>query len=213
MAQTLADLVTTTLADDFDRATWLGQCRQALLDGAGRAGRTGFLAVNEVEKTIVTAVSVNSYSMPSYTRLRSVFIGDDELEPTSKEIIDAQPDTPTAKPTMFTLYGNKILVYPTPNAVLTLKLNLLQSSATINDSDSVAAILGVPEDYLYVLVAYARSVLYGMTDDFEASQYWEGVWDRGRAEMKGTLAYRLQRRRRVPGISQSRWTGPVFRRP
>lgn len=212
-AQTLADLLTAALADDFATLQWQGVARQAILDGAGRLARTQFLPINEVDVVQNTTPLTDTYALPSMVRLRAIKFNGLPLDYVDKDTLDALGTTSNPTPRVFTVYGPNFIIRPVPTSIVALTLNILRTEGVISDGDPFASLSGIPEEYLGALVFYARSVLYGMTDDVDMSQFWEGKWNGMRLELKGTLAYRVQRRRRVVGISGSLDSGPVFRRP
>lgn len=216
MAQTLSDLLTLTLSNDFDAGVYSTPARQGILDAVGEVARNVRLAANEATTTITTVAGTQDYNVPAGTvRVLSVFDTqtDDPLEDITRVTLDDQPDS-RGRPTSYALYGGSLSLYPTPDQAYSLSLRYLRQGATpVADSDVVATVTGIPEDYLFGLVAYARARLFYLEDDAEMAAVWQGQWQQTVQKLKADVQRRdLSSVRRVPSM----WAGtpgPRFARP
>lgn len=216
MAQTLSDLLSLTLSNDFDASVYSTQARQAILDAVGEVSRNVRLPANETTSTITTVAGTAGYTLPTGA-VRVLSIIDpataDPLTDVGMSVLDDEPDT-RGRPSSYGLYGTSITLSPTPDQAYSLTLRYLRQGATpTSDSDVVATATGIPEDYLFGLVAYARGRLFLLEDDAEMAAVWQGQWQQALAKLKADVQRRdLSTVRRVPSM----WTGspsPRFVRP
>lgn len=219
MAQSFLDLQNSALSDDFDPGKYRVEARQAILDAIGEIARSTRLPANEATGTITTAAGTQDYALPSgasgTVRVLSLVDAqtDDPLTDITRAALDDTPDA-RGRPTSFALYASNVSLYPTPDQAYNFTLRYLRQGATpSNDSDMVAAVTGIPEDYLHALVAYARFRLFRKEDDWEAANYWEGQYRQTLQRLKADVQRRdVGAKRRVPGM----WAGepsPRFVRP
>lgn len=220
MPQTYADLQTQALFDDFDAGKYRSVARQAILDAIGEVARSLRLPANEATYTLPLTAGTATYTLPSdssgVVRILSVYDATNE-----NDLDDVNPDTfdsfatATGVPTAFMLYGSGVQLYPTPAAPLpTITVRYLKRGGVpLNDTDAMADVTGIPEDYLHGLVEYARHRLFRYEDDPDMSQFWLTQWQATLAKLRGDVQRRdVGRKRQIPGQSRSgAW--PSFTRP
>jgi hypothetical protein len=216
MAQTYADIQTQVLFDDFDASRYRSAAKQAILDAIGEVARQVRLPANETSQTLTLTSGTANYSVPAGVRLTEVYDSgvDQTLSEVSEEWLDTQPDS-TGRPVVFALYGSSLTLYPTPDSAtypITVRY-LKQGSVPVNDNDQMAAVTGIPEDYLHGLVEYARARLFRYEDDPDMSAFWDSRWQDTLRKLKGDLQRRnTGRRRQIPGMFAAQ-PGPRFARP
>jgi hypothetical protein len=216
MAQTYADIQTQTLFDDFDASKYRATAKQAILDAIGEVARQVRLPANETSQFLTLVSGTGSYTVPTGVRLIEVFDSDVDspLSEISQQWIDDQPDS-RGRPAVFALYGQSLTLYPTPDSAaypITVRY-LKQGAVPVSDTDQMAAVTGIPEDYLHGLVEYARARLFRYEDDPDMSAFWLGQWQDTLRKLKGDMQRRnTGRRRQVPGMFATT-PGPRFARP
>lgn len=216
MAQTYADIQTQVLFDDFAESKYRSAAKQAILDAIGEVARQVRLPANETSQSLTLISGTGTYSIPTGVRLIEVFDSDLDgpLAEVSQQWIDDQPDS-RGRPAVFALYGQGLTLYPTPDSAaypITVRF-LKQGAVPANDTDGMAAITGIPEDYLHGLVEYARARLFRYEDDPDMSTFWDSQWQATLRKLKGDMQRRnIGRRRQVPGMFATT-PGPRFARP
>jgi hypothetical protein len=216
MAQTYADIQTQVLWDDFSQDKYRSAARQAILDAIGEVARQVRLPANETSQALTLTSGTGSYSVPTGVRLIEVFDSDidEPLAEVSQQWIDDQPAS-NGRPAVFALYGQNLTLYPTPDSAaypITVRY-LRQGNVPANDNDPMAAVTGIPEDYLHGLVEYARARLFRYEDDPDMSTFWDAQWQATLRKLKGDMQRRnTGRRRQVPGMFATT-PGPRFARP
>jgi hypothetical protein len=216
MAQTLGDLVTAALMNDFDRTTYGVAAKQAIMDGAADIGNTITVPADVKVATLTYTNGSNSVTLPStIRRIDSVTDSDgNDLTEVSTAWLDENINdrgTPTA-------YANggalQILVWPTPNANGSLTLRYVNSFdvTSIVDTGQMASLTGIPEEYLRALVSFARARLFALEDDPDMAAFWRAEYDRDIQRMKADVQFRSRGRRQRRSI-WTRQSYPVFRLP
>lgn len=88
------------------------------------------------------------------------------------------------RPYVYTVIGNKLTLYPTPNAAYPFTLRYWRLPADmINDTDQPE----IPVQYQENLIPYAMAKAFNREDDWQAAQVWEGKWERSILKMRGEV--------------------------
>src|SRR3954447_742379 len=204
MAQTFADLQIQTLHDDFNADKYRSTARQAILDAIGEVARQVRLPANETSQSLTLVSGTGAYTLPTGGRLVEVFPSqiDEPLAEVSQQWIDDQPDS-RGRPAVFALYGQHLTLHPTPHSAsypVTVRY-LKQGNVPGNDTDQMASVTGIPEDYLHGLVEYARARLFRYEDDPDMSAFWLAQWQDTLRKLKGDMQRRnVGRHRQIPGM-------------
>lgn len=94
---------------------------------------------------------------------------------------DAQEAT-TGRPTAYTVVGNQITLYPSPDAAYGLSLRYWRLPADMSaDGDKPE----IPVQYHEILIAYAMNKAYLRENDYQAAGVWKAEWEAGIAKMRG----------------------------
>lgn len=218
MSQTFAQLQDLALHDDFDRGRYQGRARQAILDAVGEVFRNVRLPGAESSYTVPVAAGTASYNLPaspSSVRILSVYTPEtsDPLEEVPQEWIDDQPPA-TGTPSTFSLYGNQIVLFPTPDSANhTVTIRFLRTGGSPNDSDDMEIVTGIPDTYLRMLVDYARAEMFALEDDQEMWQFWRSKFDNQLFKLRADVQRRdVGRKHQIPGMFAVSG-GPRFQRP
>lgn len=90
----------------------------------------------------------------------------------------------TGRPTAYTVVGDQITLYPSPDAAYGLSLRYWRLPADMSaDGDEPE----IPAQYHEVLVSYAMMKAYARENDYQASRFWKEEWDAGVAKMRGEV--------------------------
>jgi hypothetical protein len=206
MPQTLSDLQTLALSDDFDATKYGGRARQAILDAISEVARSLRLPSSEASYTVPTTAGVADYQLPSdFIRALGLYRTADDVRLYEQTTDEAdQNEASTGLPYAYSVYGTTLTLYPTPNASTALRLRYLKEPNQPAQTDAVASTTGIPESYLDMLVSYARAKLFRFEDDPEMSQFWYAEFRRELGRMRGDLSYDPASRRQIPNFNLRR---------
>lgn len=217
MPKTLSSLTAEALHDDFDASKYTTTAQSAIQDGLKRIARTVDLPLLRTSTTITLVSGTPNYALPSdFAYLRSVTEAGTgrALSPMTEGIdeydrfAEATP-VPTGKPLEYLVEGSELLLSPKPNAAGTLRVRYNRLPAEL--SDSVYLSSAMPEDYGYLVVAYARARLFRFEDDPEMAEYWQGQFDTWLPRLRVDLQGQHRTVERVGGYLGN--TPPTFHRP
>jgi hypothetical protein len=219
MAQTYGDLQTQALSDDFNSTKYLSVAKQAILDAVGEVARQVRLPFNEATYNLPLVNGTASYTLPAGAtapvRILSVYdaTNHDPLAEVEPDVLDDLAPM-NGRPQIFALYNTQVTLYPTPNVTPTITVRYLKiGGAPTSDTDVMATVTGIPEDYLHGLVEYARHRMFRLEDDAEMSAFWKNEWQETLRKLKGDVQRRdVGRKRQVPGMWQNQ-PGPRFIAP
>lgn len=148
--------------------------------------RKGNFRLNSLTEDFPTVASTSAYTLPSdFLKLASVFNADDNdpLVPVTLEEYDDLDDS-SGKPYHYTVDGNDLVLYPTPDAAYNITLRYYNTSVELAaDTDEP----NLPEDYHYLLEHYALWRAYMAEHDFEAAEYHRGIFEKDLVEVVGEL--------------------------
>lgn len=212
MARTLGDLATEALHDDFDATKYGTRARQAINDALSEVNRHVELPAAQRQTTIAVAAGTAAYTLPAdVARLRSIAFERRLLDELTPAALDEISTTARGTPTGYVVLGSDLTLLPTPNVAGTLTLRYRQDLAAIAaDGTDVGTI--IPEDYAWILVAYARARLFSLEDDQEMSNFWQARWLEGLGKLRGDVQLRVDTGVRQVG-DRRRPTRPRFARP
>jgi hypothetical protein len=216
MAQTLSDLVTATLMNDFDRTTYIAAAKQAILDGAADVGNQIALDYDFKQTTLTYTNGTNLVALPAtIRRVESITdLNGNLLTEVDTAWIDGNPND-RGLPTAYAMgMGPQVFVWPTPNSNGTLTLRYVNSFdvSTIPDAGLMVAFTHIPEEYLRALVSFARARLFALEDDPDMAAFWRAEYDRDIGRMKADVQFRSRGRRQRRSI-WTRQSYPVFKLP
>jgi hypothetical protein len=107
-------------------------------------------------------------------------------------------------PEMYTLYGNELWLFPTPNSTESLEVRYIKTAPILKVESDVPLL---DKDYLHLLVDYAVERAFKAEDDIEAATAW-------RTRYKEDLdAYATDKQWRIvdrPRILDGSWTGSGY---
>lgn len=164
-------------------------------------------------ETITLVPSTYSYALPSdFARMldvqypvlntRLVWVDPQDYDMSNVTQVFGPPAT-------YTLYQSNLLLFPNPTHADDIVLRYMKVPATlVNDSD-------VPElnsNYLHLLVRYAAIRAFEAEDDYEAAQYFQGVYEKQLDQYASDVQLReVDRPRQIDGtwsfgsVSRSPW--------
>jgi hypothetical protein len=200
MAQTFLMVQNAALGDDFNES-YRTQVKQAINDALDKIARNAHLGKLETSYQPAIAVGTAAYDLPvADVRLRSVFdtLTRTPLTEVDQEDIDTAP-VQVGVPWAYAQYAGQIVFYPTPSTARSITVRYLMRVTDLSaDTDVVAT--SVPEEYVNMLISFARSRLFAWQDDPEMSAFWLAEWNRELAELRADAQRRsLRRVRQVPG--------------
>jgi hypothetical protein len=209
VTQTLLGLATDALHDDFDTTKYATRAKGFVATAVDMVYRTTSLARGDYSSSQTLAAGAGSLSVAvTGLRVSSVSLTDTgELlnEVPADDLVAAQAAATAAhgRPRLYALTGlgpttagSSVLFYPVPVAAVTVEITGRYVPTRLSaDSDVVP----LPDDYLDIPVAYARGELFALEDDPQMSQFWMDKY-RGRlSDLRGDLAQRSMRNRRIAG--------------
>lgn len=219
MPRTLADIQNEVFFDEFDPnkmvnglsyrslvSTWINEAAQHI-------SREVQLPQLEVKQSTPVTAGTAEVPLPSDLQVLTAVIGTNtKLREVGIEEIDDSPAS-TGVPQQFAIYGTSLVLYPTPSASTTLTIRYEAGLSDFSAIDS-STVLPFPEDFLDMLVHYARMRAFAMEDDFEASTFHQRWWDAGLARMRSQVQTRSRgRTRQIRGNMADYYTRPRFRFP
>lgn len=90
----------------------------------------------------------------------------------------------SGRPTAYTVVGDQITLYPSPNGSYGLSLRYWRlPQDMVADGDEPE----IPAQYHEVLIAYAMQKAYARENDWSASRFWKEEWEAGVAKMRGEV--------------------------
>lgn len=90
--------------------------------------------------------------------------------------------TTSGRPTAYTVAGDQITLWPTPDAAYGLSLRYWRLPADmVADGDEPE----IPAQYHEVLIAYAMNKAYLRENDYQAAATWKAEWEAGVLKMRG----------------------------
>jgi hypothetical protein len=213
VGQTLNDLVSQALSQDFSASTYKSVAQQAIRDALTLVARE--IDMPSLQGTWTPTLVAGTADYPLVAddvRILSAFDADTRapLTELSRESLDAQT-TGRGRPWAYAIYNGVLTVSPTPDQTYPLTFRYSKDMAALTDSSDVSAY--VPDGYLNMLVAFARHRLFRLEDDAQMSQFWRGEFDRDFARLRSDIQRGSRNRvRRVPGMFR-RPRGVRFQRP
>jgi hypothetical protein len=149
------------------------------------------------------------YALPSdFLRMQDVFYPElvMRLKPKDQQQFDSTaPAKFEGPPEIYTLYGNELWVFPTPNSSTdTLELRYIKN-APVLVAESDKPLLN--KNYLHLLVQYAVARAFEAEDDAEAAQAHIGRYKSDLAQFATDVQYRIVDR---PRILDGTWVGAGY---
>lgn len=161
---------------DQDIIRWINDAQEEI-------GRTNE-GLMETTGSTDTVLDQSEYDMPAdFSVLRSLRYKGYRLKPLSlaefNEYLDgfAEPTIASGTPEVFTVWENKITLFPKPNESITDGLTILyikHPAAVANLADS----LSLPQKYHNSIVTYCLQQAYEMDEDFQKAQLKEGKFNK-----------------------------------
>lgn len=212
--RTFSDLVAEALHDDFDPVKYTTKAGEAINDALQEVARRVPVPALRSSTTITAVPGTAAYSLPSdFLFLRSVVDTSTGYSLTDIEQIEdydeARYPTSSGVPTHFIVQGSQVLLSPTPSDARSFIVRYQSSPADIAGTTLISTL--IPDDYAYLLVAFARARLFRFEDDPQMGDYWQAQFETSLAKLRGDLSRRTRRIRRVGDRRVVRpW--PSFRR-
>jgi hypothetical protein len=209
--RTFRELQDEVLSDDFTDRDF---AKRAINDALADIARQTHEPLLEATYTLTTVKGTASYSQPT-DMVRLLAIVDPQrswmLDDVGVQAID-ELVVSQGRPTVFAQYAGKFLLAPTPDGVYSLTVRYSAQAGYLSDDNS--AVIGtIPDEYAYMVVAFARARAFAKEDDVQMAQFWRGEYERDLLRLKADVGRRdASRVRRVPGMWHTR--RPVtFREP
>lgn len=214
MARTFLNLQDEVLLDEFDATKYRSLVKTWLNEAAQHVSREVQLPQLETELVFTQAAGSPVVTVPTgmqvLTSIRQTLTGRKLME-VSIDDVDAWA-TQVGVPSSYALYGASIILSPTPAASVQLSMRYEGGLPDLSSSDDTQP-LGFPEDFMDVLVFYARMRAFAMEDDIEMSTFHRGLWEAGLSRMRSQMQLRSRgRTRQVPGMLRQ-GSRPRFNRP
>lgn len=219
MPRTFTDLQNEVFFDEFDpNKTVNGLSYRTLVtnwinEAAQHISREVQLPQLELTQSTPVSAGVSTVALPGDIQVLTAVIGDSGRlhQVDISEIDDAEDSTGT--PTQFAIYGSNLELYPTPSSSTTLTIRY-EASLTDLTLTSGTSTLAFPDDFLDLLVHYARMRAFAMEDDFEASTFHQRWWEAGLARMRNQIQLRSRGHvRQIKGMMHDQHLRPRFQRP
>lgn len=214
MGQTLNDVVNQALSNDFEPSVYKSTAQQAIRDALADLARSIDLPSLQGTWTPTVTAGSASLTLPSDDlRVLSAFDGSSHtvLTEVGQDYID-QSAPATGRPTAYAVYGSSATLYPTPDRSYPLTFRYARNVGTISDTTDLSTL--IPNEYVNVLVAFARHRLFRLEDDSAMSQFWRGEYDRDKLRMKADIQRGDRNRiRQIPGPYAATRSTPRFMRP
>lgn len=218
MARTYLELQAEALHDDFDPIKYRTYVKRWINDALRKIARRSNIPELQGLTQLTLVAGTAAYGLPADSlRVVSVFdatVGEDRgpLEETTQVDIDALP-VASGTPFAFAVHAGKIVLYPTPDrSTYQLFVRYLRNAAElVNDTDTVVA--SMPDDYVDLLVTYARSRLYRAEDDQATAAALKAEFEDELGRMRADVQHPSRRRKRTGGMFTGSGAVPAFRRP
>lgn len=159
--------------------TWLNQAQRRLVIESE-------IRTQEESETITTSAALGTYALPAnFSRTIDLFNSETHELLTKLEVKDYDSlPTSSGRPYGYATIGTNILLYPVPDGVYSHTLRFWKLPPDMSaDSDTPE----IPAQYQELLIAFAMQKAFMREDDFQASQVWQAVWEKGVLKMRGEV--------------------------
>ena len=227
MPVTFADLQTEVFSDEFDPTKYRTFVKRWLNEAAQKVSREVQIGSLEQGQLLGPLSWTGSKPYVTYQELADATGGSLLIEQmlhvvTPDGPIDEVPyiDLAAAQltspavgtPEIWAVFNDTLHLYPTPRSGTQVSI-IYRRSPTDFSALSDSATVPWPEDFLDVLVNYARSKCFAMEDDPEMANFYMGWYQQGVAQMRARLQTRTKNNvRQIQGQIVDSWY-PRFRRP
>lgn len=201
--RTFLEMQNECLHDDFDPVKYRPYVKIWLNEALHRLRRRLRMAKNEAVSAVTTISGTDTYSLPSDCvrahELRSTVTNDRYvLTEAPIEDFDARGSTENGKPLEWALYAGSIVLWPTPDGAYALQLRYDSDAASMSADTDVP---GIDDDYVDVLVSYARSKAFRAEGDIEMARALMDDYRVGVAEAANDLNHQSRPKvRQVQGM-------------
>jgi hypothetical protein len=214
VGQTLNDIVNEALSNDFDSSVYKSATQQAVRDALADLARSVDLPSLQGTWTPTVTPGEATLTLPlDDVRILSAFDGEShvELSEVGQDYIDESTPA-TGRPVVYAVFGQSATLYPTPDRSYPLTFRYSRNMAQVVDTTDLSAF--VPDEYLNMLVSFARHRLFRLEDDTTMSQFWRAEYDRDKLRLKADVQRGDRNRvRQVPGPYATARSTPRFMRP
>jgi hypothetical protein len=138
-----------------------------------------------------TSVGVATYALPAdFARLYGLTTvdGNQDTIPLFQEVImdfQTRPDA-SGQPSQYTVIGNNLHLWPTPDAAYSMKLRYYKLPALLTEPNDEPEI---PSEYHHLLVSYALWHCYERENDYQSAQYHKARFDEDLMKARGEVQY------------------------
>lgn len=183
---TFLELQEEVLSHQFSAAKYRDLVKAWLNQGQRRSVIESEIRTQEASDEFSTEANVSSYTLPTDFSREIDFYNTETHElliPVGVRDYDSFP-TSTGRPYTYTVVGNKLVLYPTPDGVYPLAFRYWKlPSDMVNDTDTPE----IPVQYHELLIAYAMKKAFQREDDLQMAQMWEAQWEKGILKMRGEV--------------------------
>lgn len=213
LGRSFKDLQDEVLAYGFDDTRYRARVKTWLNEQLSRIRRRVQLPQAEASLNFATEVGIETVELPTnFVRLISLRNTDvnEELSLVDQRAVDTSV-TSSGRPCEFSIFGFQITLYPTPDKVYALKMR--QRHQRLPDGRRRRQ-SRLPDDYRYLLIAWALSKAYPSEDDGEMGTYHRQIFENELHIIKADLQDEEgnARVRQVPAMWSSS-PGPTFVKP
>ncbi|HTA98671.1 MAG TPA: hypothetical protein VK730_13645 [Solirubrobacteraceae bacterium] len=207
MLETFSDIVEAVLQYGFNDGPQVNRTRiknwvnEAQVDLARQVDAPEF----QETQTIVMVLGQYQYTLPAdFLRVQDIVyeLLSSRLKPVDQQQFDlTAPALVQGPPEIYTLYQSQLWVYPGPNSTDPLLMRYLQRPPTlVNDGDVPV----LNQDYLQLMVMASLAEAFAAEDDIEASQFWQGKYEKARDAYASDVQDRMDDR---PRLISGTWGG------
>jgi hypothetical protein len=187
---TLTQLVTRVCQGRVDESLYSTRVTAWLNEAQGRIARRVEIERLRVRDTLAVTTGDGAYNLPvDYARGLDL-IHTDGLDdyPNLKRVptedqFDRLPFTTPGRPLRYLVTAGRTYLWPTPDKAYTLRLRYQRLPVLM----SGAVVPEIPEDYVDMLVGYAKGKTYQDEDDFELAAKWLADFETTLASLKVDL--------------------------
>lgn len=207
MLETFADIVEAVLQYGFNDGPQVNRGRiknwvnEAQVDLARQVDAPEF----QETQTIVMVPGQYQYTLSAdFLRVQDIVyeLLSSRLKPVDQQQFDlTAPALVQGPPEIYTLYQNQLWVYPGPNSTDPLLMRYMQRPPTLVNNADVPVL---NQDYLQLMVMASLAEAFAAEDDIEASQFWQGKYEKARDAYASDVQDRMDDR---PRLISGTWGG------
>lgn len=186
MSYTFEELVQEGLSFQFSESEYESLFKRWLNQAQRRAVIESEIRTQEEAYSFTTTAATATYELPAnFARLIDFFNEETHelVQPLDIREFDNLAKS-EGRPYAYTVIGNKLTLYPTPDGAYPYVLRYWRLPAEMTQAADTPEI---PSQYQEVLLAYALKKAYMRENDSAMAQMWEAQWEKGILKMRGEV--------------------------